>query len=847
MTLRPTRRSALVVLAAVAALVGPLAAPASAGPAAAPAAGSYVNPVSRDLGDTYADPAVVRGRDGWWYAYATTDPLRSGEGVFHRIPMSRSRDLVDWDYLGDAFPPGAAGLPSWAAADAALWAPDVRYVAGRWVMYYVVTQTTVYPGPNDNAIGVATAPTPAGPWTDSGAPVVGPRPGDSGNPDDFKWTFDPAHLVAADGRQYLYYGSYYGGVFAIELTADGTRTVGSPTMVAIDNRFEGAYVVPRDGWYYLFASSSNCCAGPVTGYSVFVGRSRSPLGPFVDKQGVSLLASRTGGSIVVTPNGNRWVGTGHNAVVTDPSGQDWLVYHAIDRDVPWLDEPFGINRRPMLIDRLDWIGGWPTVRAGAWASDGRERAPAAAAVADAFEDGDLAGWRAGRGWTVASGPDGRFARSAGADCRPAALAARDGLGGDWRVRAAVRTAAGGTAGLALGRRGDRWATQVTVAGSALTVRSGARSWSAPLPGSLSPRDWHELAVEVRDGVLTAAYGPSGLPGQEPVTLRAPVGRAATAGAFGLLAGCGDVDDVTAARLYRPVTDRVPVPRVGPVVWSEDFSGPLGPEWTWVREPAATVASGQLVWPTQAGDLTGTGNDASVLLRDAPAGAYTVEAKVTIDLGVQTVRNYQQAGLVIYRGDDDFLRLTHVAIWNTRTTEYGKEQVSDSTAGQPAYGSMLVAPPADTTWLRLAHRVAPGSGGAHLPRGRQHRRRALDLGWRVDAARRRRPAHRPGLARGSRRDRRVRPRPRPPTLTPPAPRPRPPPEGAPHDRHLRLRFLPPELPRPVRRGRRRRPHRRLRWRHLRPARHPGPGHRRRVHRRVHRAERAARLLERLHRR
>ena len=275
-------------------------------------------------------------------------------------------------------------------------------------------------------------------------------------------------------------------------------------------------------------------------------------------------------------------------------------------------------------------------------------------------------------------------------------------------------------------------------------------------------------------MLTAAYGPSGLPGQEPVTLRAPVGRAATAGAFGLLAGCGDVDDVTAARLYRPVTDRVPVPRVGPVVWSEDFSGPLGPEWTWVREPAATVASGQLVWPTQAGDLTGTGNDASVLLRDAPAGAYTVEAKVTIDLGVHTVRNYQQAGLVIYRGDDDFLRLTHVAIWNTRTTEYGKEQVSDSTAGQPAYGSMLVAPPADTTWLRLAHRVDPGTGEHTYRAAVSTRRRALDLGWRVDAARRRRPAHRPGLARGSRRDRRVRPRPRPPTLTPPAraPAPRP---------------------------------------------------------------------------
>jgi arabinan endo-1,5-alpha-L-arabinosidase len=63
------------------------------------------------------------------------------------------------------------------------------------------------------------------------------------------------------------------------------------------------------------------------------------------------------------------------AVATDLAGQDWFVYHAIDRGQPYLDEPFGINRRPMLIDPLDWIGGWPTVRAGAWASDRPQVAP----------------------------------------------------------------------------------------------------------------------------------------------------------------------------------------------------------------------------------------------------------------------------------------------------------------------------------------------------------------------------------------------------------------------------------------------------------------------------------------
>ena len=130
----------------------------------------------------------------------------------------------------------------------------------------------------------------------------------------------------------------------------------------------------------------------------------------------------------------------------------------------------------------------------------------------------------------------------------------------------------------------------------------------------------------------------------------------------------------------------------------DLGAPAGGAAAGVRRP--------LVWPTQAGDLTGAGNDASVLLRDAPPGDYTVETKVTIDLGVDTVRNYQQAGLVVYSGDDEFLRFSHVAIWNTRATEFGKEQVY---AGQPAYGSMLVAPPADTTWLRLTHRVVATTG------------------------------------------------------------------------------------------------------------------------------------------
>ena len=208
------------------------------------------NPISASFADTFADPALIQGKDGWWYAYSTADPLRAGDepGIMH---IARTRDWRSWDYLGTVF--DDTNRPSWATATSGLWAPDVRYVAGRYVLYFTVTDTTLNPG-DDSAIGVATAPTPVGPWTPSDTPVVSPRVGNGG----FLWTFDPAGFTDVQGRSYLYYGSYNGGLWVTRLSADGLTPVGSATQVAIDNRYEGSYVVRHDGWYYLMGSAANC-------------------------------------------------------------------------------------------------------------------------------------------------------------------------------------------------------------------------------------------------------------------------------------------------------------------------------------------------------------------------------------------------------------------------------------------------------------------------------------------------------------------------------------------------------------------------------------------------------------
>jgi len=706
---------AAAVLAAATALLSTTSVPALAAPPVVERA-TYSNAVSKSFADTFADPSLIRGLDGWWYAYGTSDPLREGDTTPAEIPVARSHDLATWDYVGTVF--SDANRPSWAADGAGLWAPDIRYVDGQYRLYYVVTNTT-QPGVNDSAIGVATAPTPAGPWTDSGAPVVAPRPGANGAAgDDFLWTFDPS-AVTDGGRQYLFYGSYYGGIYVSELAADGRTTTGTPTQVAIDNKFEGAYVVKHGGYWYLFASTADCCAGPTTGYSVQVGRSKKITGPYVDAQGTSLTASRTGGTPVLNQNGNRWVGAGHNAVATDLAGRDWIVYHAIDRADPYLNGTSGINERPMLIDRLDWVDGWPAVRAGRGPSAGEQQGPATGGRwSTDLAKGVPARWRTTGPWLQRSEEQaGGFVRSNG---RATVLSGR--VGSSARVEADLRSD-GPSSGLTL-RSGSTTVRAVVDPGAGrlrLQEQRGGRtvdSSTTRLPAGFTAADWHAVALQVRDGRAEATITHARL-GDPVASTTLKVRRATTvdrAGAFANGAAV-DVDNLSALPVAKPVTKlaSTPVPKRLDRSASDNFSGDrLGAGWSWVRQDdQARVNDGVLRWPTEAADLNGPGGNAGVLLRDPGEGDWTIETKVKIDLGTDDVRNYQQAGIVAYADDDSFVRLSHVAIWNTRQTEFGHEQRYAGSPEGVLHAGTIVGPPAATTWLRITHRVDPANGEHEL--------------------------------------------------------------------------------------------------------------------------------------
>ncbi len=296
--------------------------------------GHYRNPVFEPI---FADPSIVRAEDGLFYAFATEDDWGDGQGP-RPIPVIRSDDLVSWEHVGEAFAPGDS--PDWKPAY--LWAPDVAHVDGRYVLYYSLSLW----GDANPGVGVATAHAPQGPYEDHGKLFDSE---DIGVPN----SIDPMLLDAGDSLL-LFWGSFH-GIYGIELAPDGLSVVGDKFKVAGD-AFEAPYVIERDGRYVFFGSTGTCCDGADSTYAVAVGRADSPRGPYVDADGVDL---RDGGGTQILGGNDAFVGPGHNSVVQDDAGTDWLVYHAIDPEQPTAMS--GAQRRPLMLDEITWVDGWPTI------------------------------------------------------------------------------------------------------------------------------------------------------------------------------------------------------------------------------------------------------------------------------------------------------------------------------------------------------------------------------------------------------------------------------------------------------------------------------------------------------
>lgn len=314
------------------------------------------------------DPAIFKDK-GRYYVFGT------------HMTSARSEDLRNWTIIShgeneknplfqgligdkdEAF--SYVGVKDWGYA---VWAPDVIYnkKMGKYVMYFCTTSSYI-----KSNLCFAAAERPEGPYTYvdtilySGfekdtieeTDVLSCLPGEDGkkylNEDgsynNLKWPncIDPNVFYDAEGRMWMVYGSWSGGIFLLELEeATGYPVHPSKNGEEVDIYFgrrllggghkpiEGPYIMydPEAAYYYLFVSYGELRRDG--GYQIRLFRSRKPEGPYTDAAGrqmkpeaFSQYGVKLMGNYSFPSMETACKAPGHNSAFLDEDGKRYLVYH----------------------------------------------------------------------------------------------------------------------------------------------------------------------------------------------------------------------------------------------------------------------------------------------------------------------------------------------------------------------------------------------------------------------------------------------------------------------------------------------------------------------------------------
>jgi beta-xylosidase len=336
------------------------------------------------------DPSVVYDGNGTYYIFGS------------HLAWAKSTDLKNWTTFTNNINTDYATLFAsnftWAAMGDSvyapsgnMWAPDVIYndILGKWCMYMSINGCSW-----NSSIAMLTADSLDGNWTYAGTVIYSGFTNAAYN-HDFTYTdydevtgdttlpsryiqsaytckdgttttaattwntstgahaIDPCVFYGQNGKLYMTYGSWSGGIYIIELnkatglrdtsaTYNYTANTSDPYMgIKLAGGYqtsgEASYIEYIDGYYYMFVTNGSLVANG--GYNMRVYRSANPAGPYTDVSGQSPMYT-TGTSNTNSDVGTRlmsyykWsyqefaqVAQGHNSAIVSPDGKAFLVYH----------------------------------------------------------------------------------------------------------------------------------------------------------------------------------------------------------------------------------------------------------------------------------------------------------------------------------------------------------------------------------------------------------------------------------------------------------------------------------------------------------------------------------------
>ncbi|SEA80687.1 arabinan endo-1,5-alpha-L-arabinosidase [Pseudobutyrivibrio sp. ACV-2] len=348
------------------------------------------------------DPSILEV-DGTYYIYGS------------HMSAAKSDDLINWTKVADGY--GKSNPVYGRIYDVAdksfaysgskdsiiktddgkthVWAPDVIFnkTTGKYYMYYCTTSTF-----NASNLCFGVSDTPEGPFEWQGALIYSGFTGKnieatdvldyvdedyakknyikggSYNYEDYPNAIDPTVFYDKDGRMWMTYGSWSGGIYLLELDPE-TGLVIHPEAAEANNvdayfgkkllggghiSIEGPYIMydADTDYYYLFVSYGGLTSNG--GYQMRVFRSKTVDGEYVDMNGAYPEKSAQHQNFGLKLSGNyklpslekAYMATGHNSAFVDTDGKKYVVYHTRFNDG-------GEGHSPRVHQILMNEEGWP--------------------------------------------------------------------------------------------------------------------------------------------------------------------------------------------------------------------------------------------------------------------------------------------------------------------------------------------------------------------------------------------------------------------------------------------------------------------------------------------------------
>ncbi len=292
------------------------------------------------------DPAIYHDEvSGKYYVYGT--------GAI----CLESKDMIDWRTVGKVIPNPPEESMIHVGGDA-IWAPDIVKVGNEYRLYgsnssWGVRQSCIFLAVSDKACG---------PFTPK-APVLKTTNNSPCNAIDANIVED-----VKTKKQYMVYGSFWGGIYMIQLDKETGLAKDPGVGINIarrpawnDGSLEGPYIRYNNdfGYYYLFVSYGSLNSD----YNIRVGRSKNITGPYLDFNGRNLMEPDTDyktGYMIACGYGfdgsQMYMGPGHNSVLCDFDDEWYLVSHIREKNF--------VRTGPstMHVRKMEWSkDGWPFV------------------------------------------------------------------------------------------------------------------------------------------------------------------------------------------------------------------------------------------------------------------------------------------------------------------------------------------------------------------------------------------------------------------------------------------------------------------------------------------------------